>query len=183
MRLVDFVAKAQISAPTPPVRPLPPTPRLAEIGGFLPAQHFTAISFTREKKKKKKSGSAVRHFDSALGRRLQGSSRVTRVGFLHKSHSTRQHILRIRYAKTGKCMLHTTKSTSYSGCQRAPMRRFITDGHGRQHEPDIPSKTNVSDPPANQLSSANVPIYLRTKKLPAGIIRTIDSRTKCFVIE
>ena len=143
MRLVDFVAKAQISAPTPPVRPLPPTPRLAEIGGFLPAQHFAAISFTREKK----SGSAVRHFGSALGRRLQGSSRVTRVGFLHKSHSTRQHILRIRYAKTGKCMLHTTKSTSYSGCQRAPMRRFITDGHGRQHEPDIPSKTNVSDPP------------------------------------
>ena len=97
--------------------------------------------------KKKKNGSAVRHFGSALGRRLQGSSRVTRVGFLHKSHSTRQHILRIRYAKTGKCMLHTTKSTSYSGCQRAPMRRFITDGHGRQHEPDIPSKTNVSDPP------------------------------------
>ena len=55
MRLVDFVAKAQISAPTPPVRPLPPTPRLAEIGGFLPAQHFAAISFTREKKKKKKA--------------------------------------------------------------------------------------------------------------------------------
>ena len=106
-----------------------------------------SLQLVLQGQKKKKSGSAVRHFGSALGRRLQGSSRVTRVGFLQKSHSTRQHILRIRYAKTGKCMLHTTKSTSYSGCQRAPMRRFITDGHGRQHEPDIPSKTNVSDPP------------------------------------